>query len=31
MSKEEKIDGYISKIRLPDGKTYALKCQIIEV
>ena len=25
------IDGYISKIVLPGGKTYALRCDIVEV
>lgn len=28
---EEKFDGYISKIRLPDGKIYKLKCEIVEI
>lgn len=27
---EEKIDGYISKIQV-GGKTYALKCEVVEV
>lgn len=26
----EKVDGYISKIEI-DGKTYALRCEIVEV
>lgn len=31
MKKEEKkIDGYISKITLSNGKTYALRCEIVE-
>jgi len=25
------IDGYVSRIKLPDGKTYALRCEIVEV
>lgn len=25
------IDGYISRITLPNGKTYALRCEIVEV
>lgn len=24
-------DGYISAIRLPDGKTYKLRCEVVEV
>lgn len=28
--KEKNIDGYISKIQL-HGKTYALRCEIVEV
>ena len=28
---EEKVDGYISKIRLPDGKIYKLRCEVVEV
>ena len=31
MNQREKIDGYIDTITLPNGKTYALRCQIIEV
>lgn len=25
-----KVDGFISKIRTPDGKTYGLKCYVVE-
>lgn len=28
---EEKFDGYISKIQLPNGKIYKLKCEIVEI
>ena len=28
---EEKFDGYISKIKLPNGKIYKLKCEIVEI
>ena len=24
------VDGFISRVRLPDGKTYALQCKLIE-
>ena len=27
----DKVDGYISKILAPDGKVYALRCEIVEV
>lgn len=26
----DKVDGYISKILAPDGKVYALRCEIVE-
>ena len=26
-----KCDGYISSIRLPNGKTYKLRCEVVEV
>lgn len=29
--KEEKLDGYVSKIMLPNGKVYGLRCEIVEV
>ena len=25
------IDGYINRITLPNGKTYALQCEVVEV
>ena len=28
---EERVDGYISKITMPDGKVYKLKCEVVEV
>lgn len=28
---EEKLDGYVSKITLPNGKTYGIKACIVEV
>lgn len=27
---EEKVDGYISKVILPDGKIYKLRCEAEE-
>lgn len=24
-------DGYVSRIRLPDGRTYGLRCEVVEV
>ena len=27
----DKVDGYISKIQMPNGKVYALRCEIVEV
>ena len=29
--KDEHIDGYISRITLPNGKTYALRMEVVEV
>ena len=26
----EELDGFISRIKLPNGKTYGLKCEIVE-
>ena len=31
MANEEYDDGYISKIRLPNGKTYKLRCEVVEI
>lgn len=28
---KEEFCGYISKVRMPDGKLYALKCEVVEV
>jgi hypothetical protein len=28
---KEKIDGYISRIKLPNGKVYKLRCEVVEV
>lgn len=28
---DEHIDGYISKIAMPGGKVYALRCEVVEV
>ena len=27
----DKVDGYISKIQMQNGKVYALRCEIVEV
>ena len=27
---DEELDGFISRIKLPNGKTYGLKCEIVE-
>lgn len=27
---DEKMDGFISAIKMPDGKIYGLKCRVIE-
>lgn len=27
----DKIDGFIDRITLPNGKTYGLKCEIVEI
>lgn len=28
---DKQIDGYISRIQLPNGKIYQLRCEIVEV
>ena len=28
---ENNIDGYINRIMLPDGKVYALRCDVVEI
>ena len=30
MKNKEHIDGYISKITMPNGKVYALQCTVVE-
>lgn len=29
--KKEKFDGYIHTIKFPNGKTYKLQCEVVEV
>jgi hypothetical protein len=29
--KDEEFAGYISKIQMPNGKVYKLRCEVIEV
>ena len=29
-SNSEELAGFISRIKFPDGKTYGLKCEIVE-
>ena len=31
MKDNEHFDGYISSISLPNGKTYKLRCEVVEV
>ena len=31
MADKEKIDGYISRIMLPNGKVYGLRCEVVEI
>ena len=31
LSDGTQVDGYISRIKLPNGKTYALKCELVQV
>ena len=31
MKDNEHFDGYISSITLPNGKTYKLRCEVVEV
>lgn len=27
----DQFDGYISKVKMPDGKVYKLQCEVVEV
>lgn len=31
MAEKEKIAGYVSRIMLPDGTVYGLRCEVVEI
>lgn len=31
MENKSKVDGFINRIQMPNGKVYALKCEVAEV